>query len=508
MIDFPEFQQEWLTNPPRIVADPLLAGDHPYQCVSLVKRGLEEIDGLNMSNSWWGNAIDYWTKTNPALLATRNKIETQDVEAGDIVILRTNGTQPGDFSGEGHIGWATGQENTTQFELLEQNGATGNGDGGPGDAIRTRWINKSRIAGVLRLKSSTPLPPPPPKWQVVETYSSGKQVKLNKQPTNLWGMNYDFDYMKDHPVEVHNEGEIWTVTNRVHHADGMDYYRREGQVDGFNVVDCDDYTPPPPIPPAGAIAFPTDTTPYTLVVDVPGYLTSNSAANHLGASVNQPAGEYMIFNDRRLDGKLIALNVTKTAGKPGAWINPDDNHEPVPEPEPVPPDSGWVDPRSDSSPQPETVPVTVVEPPKQLKPSQVPIGSEADTTWKSTFKPFHDDRSPEVYELLNGWKMKEYSGIRKGNIQMTIGKHIYVIGTFVKDGVKFYRPRDYKYDEFFDWWYGIPIMDDDLNPLMKRYISVAPKSFTELFHIWRDDIRNLLPEGKTWDVVFGKKKIK
>lgn len=88
--------------------------------------------------------------------------------------------------------------------------------------------------------------PAAPKYEVVETYPDGKQIQLNKQPTNLWGMNYDFDYMKDHPVEVHNQGEIWTVTNKVHHQDGYDYYRRDGQVDGFNVLDCDDYTPPQP----------------------------------------------------------------------------------------------------------------------------------------------------------------------------------------------------------------------------------------------------------------------
>lgn len=92
------------------------------------------------------------------------------------------------------------------------------------------------------------------RYTVVENYPNGKQVKLNKQPTQLWGMNYAFAYMVDHPVETHNQGEVWTVTNKVHHEDGYDYYRREGQVDGFNVLDCDDYTPPaplviPPLPP-------------------------------------------------------------------------------------------------------------------------------------------------------------------------------------------------------------------------------------------------------------------
>lgn len=90
--------------------------------------------------------------------------------------------------------------------------------------------------------------PEPVKYQVVETYSPAKTVQLNKQPTNLWGMNYGFDYMKDHPVEVHNQGEVWDIVDKVSHVDGYYYYRRAGQVDGFNVLDCDDYTPPVQVP--------------------------------------------------------------------------------------------------------------------------------------------------------------------------------------------------------------------------------------------------------------------
>lgn len=89
--------------------------------------------------------------------------------------------------------------------------------------------------------------PAPLKYKVVETYD-GKLVKLNKQPTYLWGMNWDFDYMVKNPVETHSAGETWTITDKVLHNNGSYYYRRPGQVDGFNVVDCDDYTPPVEIP--------------------------------------------------------------------------------------------------------------------------------------------------------------------------------------------------------------------------------------------------------------------
>jgi hypothetical protein len=103
---------------------------------------------------------------------------------------------------------------------------------------------------------------PPPPYRVVESFDPPKWIQLNKD-TNLWGMNYPtFDYMESHPVETgHAAGEKWQVTNKVHHVNGEDYYRREGQVDGFNVKDCDDYTPPAPDEPKLTIVDSTAPTP-------------------------------------------------------------------------------------------------------------------------------------------------------------------------------------------------------------------------------------------------------
>lgn len=106
------------------------------------------------------------------------------------------------------------------------------------------------IAGqrVIEYVADTPAAPVA-KFSVVETYSPAKSIQLNKQPTNLWGMNWDTDFMVANPVEVHNQGEIWDIDNKVLHDNGNYYYRRPGQVDGFNILDCDDYTPPaPPVP--------------------------------------------------------------------------------------------------------------------------------------------------------------------------------------------------------------------------------------------------------------------
>lgn len=118
-----------------------------FQCVDLIKQYLYEKFGLRPGA--WGNAIDYWTKTNPAVLKKFNKVKGSNAKKGDIVILKG---LPGNKYG--HIGIATGRINSKQVEILEQNGSTGNGKGKGGDVIRTRFVDRTRVAGLLRPKST------------------------------------------------------------------------------------------------------------------------------------------------------------------------------------------------------------------------------------------------------------------------------------------------------------------------------------------------------------------
>jgi hypothetical protein len=288
---------------------------------------------------------------------------------------------------------------------------------------------------------TAPTPPAPaaPLYTVTETYPEGKQVKLNKQPTNLWGMNYQFDYMKDHPVEVHNAGEVWAVTNKVHHVNGYDYYRREGQIDGFNVLDCDEIIAVPYKPPTGAVTVPTNLDPYALVVDVAGYSSANDAANHINPKITVPNGQYMKFTE-----KYGMVNVTQVQGKPGSWINPADNVvPPPPAPEPVKP-SEYISPRE---PSVKPVPVPVVPP-------------EVDTSWKATFTSFYpNSRKPIRYIFLEDFELVDLGG--SGN-PMHCGKYgeVSLYGTFVKDGVTYGRPKR-RDDTYFKFYYGIPLTSPD-----------------------------------------------
>jgi hypothetical protein len=287
--------------------------------------------------------------------------------------------------------------------------------------------------------------PPAPKYTVVEVYDTGKLVQLNKQPTNLWGMNYDFDYMKDHPVEVHNQGEIQTVTNKVRHQNGYDYYRRDGQIDGFNVLDCDDYTPPPPRPPDAPLPIPTSTEPYEIVKTIMGFATSNSAANHTDAKAIVDAGTYYVFNTRaNSDGKVIALNVTKTTGKPGSWINPDDNvvdPEP-PKAQPVTVEQIIQNRTPDSYKEPETTPVTVtVKPP-------------SPDAWKK-MTPLNEDRVPELYISMNKTEIhiRDFEQ-KRSPLPLEPLSSLHIIGTFTKDGVIYGRTAKIAKEGL---WYGIPM---------------------------------------------------
>ena len=61
-----------------------MQGTYPGQCVSLISQYLNKCFGL--SPGAWGNAVDYWTNTNPNILTKFNKIPTTSFENGDILV--------------------------------------------------------------------------------------------------------------------------------------------------------------------------------------------------------------------------------------------------------------------------------------------------------------------------------------------------------------------------------------------------------------------------------------
>lgn len=314
--------------------------------------------------------------------------------------------------------------------------------------------------------------PPQPTYQVTETYPTGKQVQLNKQPTNLWGMNYHLDYMVDHPVEVHNQGEIWTVTNKVHHENDYDYYRRDDQVDGFNVLDCDDYTPPPQpyIPPsAPETAKPAEK--YQLVTTLKYYNTlEDIQKDHNAAGTVSPRADgYYVFGAVGIFKNLSTDNQIDQ----NKWINTLDNKKPIQ--------------------------VILDEKPTTTLPSQVKVGTGNDTKWMGSYKSFHPNRSSDLYEVKQHMTMLDYSG-KRNPVALQPGDRINVPGTFIKDGVMFYRSRSSR-DEFFSWYYGISLYDDYGNIQVVKVVETTPKITLKNIVYWvADDLR------RWWDVKKTKEK--
>lgn len=218
-----------------------------YQCVDLIREYLYSEYGMGNSAGGVGYAINYWTNTPQAILEKFDRIETTNVRNGDIVILRTVGHS--DFAIPGHIVIGTGGLTDANFEALEQNGSTGGGSGVGPDAIRTRWIDRSRIAGVLRPKDATP-PPAPAAAYTVEVITE-KKVQLEKYPTMEWDLNKrEWQGFNENPI-THNGGEVVTIRAVARHNLGGIYLMQDPNVArGFNQVDVKDYAEPAPQPPA------------------------------------------------------------------------------------------------------------------------------------------------------------------------------------------------------------------------------------------------------------------
>jgi hypothetical protein len=192
--------------------------------------------------------------------------------------------------------------------------------------------SKSRIDGILVIRVAIPTPPPAPLYSVEPI--TAKLVRTNKSPTYKWGMNFTFDYMKDHKISQRPQGDIFTAVAIVHHSDGYSYYKDDlNDPDGYNILDCDDYTPPPPpyVPPAAPVTVPKVTY-YDLVTTVKYYGTAKGAQNDASPISTLDAGTYVLLASDGTARKLTKKNTDKET----FWINDYDNKIAAAPPEPLP----------------------------------------------------------------------------------------------------------------------------------------------------------------------------
>lgn len=307
-------------------------------------------------------------------------------------------------------------------------------------------------------------PPPSPATPAYTIEHIPERTEQLKVTAHLWDLNQrSWPALVNNPVGTGQAGTQFKTSAIAHQLLGGSYYMLDpnsGQ--GYNIVDCQDAPPPPPPPPpvvAPPVAAPVapsvpNTTPnaplpypgsdekYVLMANVLGFQTSTQAAGHTGTKpVNVPAGSYFIYNRRYLNNdakqKQIAINITKTKGQPGAWINPDDNVlesksaaaalEPAPAPKPAP--------------EPVVTPAAPVISPtlKQLQDNYVPFPKKLD------FSATRDINVPDLSGKSNSMVLPQYA---------TIG----IYGTTTLNGIDYYRAR-IQSDANFDLWYCIEKID-------------------------------------------------
>lgn len=144
-MDYEAFEAQWSSGR---VADPgagseTLPVEKSYTALALVKQFMSELHGVT-DLQHMQTPMSLWSSPTADLLKHFQRLGTTDVVEGDVIILRD------ERHSEGHTGIATGIHNTSQCEIMEQNGDEGSCTGTNGDAIRLRYVDKSNIMGLYR----------------------------------------------------------------------------------------------------------------------------------------------------------------------------------------------------------------------------------------------------------------------------------------------------------------------------------------------------------------------
>jgi hypothetical protein len=409
---FDEFKNKWLGR--RVDYDHVL----DFQCVDLIRQYIYECYDIP-GGGGVPSAINYWTTTPPVLLTKFAQVSNTEAQKGDIVILWG---LPGNANG--HIGIATGALTGTSVEILEQNGQTGNGSGTGGDAIRTRFVSRSRIAGLLRpIVTRAPI-----SRQITDCAPTMKYVA--RPGSRMWNLGLDdWDYMVANPVGIASDDQVFEAqATLIHSAFPQEcyYLPDKNNTVGWNVKDCDVYIPPavPYVPPAPKLeARPVDY--YTVLPDViKFYKNVDDAKDDKGALGVKARGQYI---ELARDG--MAVKLVKNNSDVGAdfWINEYDNKLEVATPS-LPVDII----------QPPSTPVDVVPPP-------APVGHSLRADGKPVMFYANNQVPIDVQDLANPTEvlhMEPYNN----------DQPIPVVQWFEKDGVKYYRAQKVAKA---GWWYGI-----------------------------------------------------
>lgn len=416
---FPEFQAKW-TNPPGQRVD----FDHvfQFQCVDLILQYIYETKGISVGVR--GNAIDYWNSTSPALLTKFTKEATSEVRPGDIAVLSSP------YTTYGHIGIATGVMTGDKFEMLEQNGATGEGTGTGGDSIRLRFVSRARIVGVLRPIPDAPAIPMVSLDRLTQLYREILKREPDVSGIQHYVGHYTEEYVRNDLTNSNDRKSLEAAEAAALAA------RAAAEAEAARIAAQKQAAP------AGALPVPTSTEKYPIKTNLKIYSSKTDAQNRINPKGEiQPGALWYLYFEQ--DG---IYNITQTPGATAnTWINPSDNVE---------------------QPIETTVPIEVKPVIKKSKP-------ETPETIRKSFLPIMPDRSPIECQIKKNVLVIDLLGKGKP-ISAKTGRFINVYGTFEAAGRVYALVKIKNEQTRNNYMYGIPIAShDNLGPFLDDIYKVS-----------------------------------
>lgn len=285
-------------------------------------------------------------------------------------------------------------------------------------------------------KITPPAPAPAAPAYTVSVDPIDKQVTVAPGHSK-WNLDQpNFDAIVANPVGGSPDGPI-TARGLLRRSDVPNYvyYLEDPNVrQGYNTLDCADYTPPPPpvyTPPAAPLPTPLAKT-YTTKVALPTYTSSGAARSRVNPSETLlPQAKYYVWE---VDGIAVNVSISNTTNS-GLWINTLDDEV-----------------RSEPLPTPTPEPI--------LQPTPAPTEPVPDSSSKimASYKWFFQSHKPVTYKIRKDYTVREYVHGRRP-ITIRAGKKIDIYGAFQADGKTYLRPMlDNDLNTHY-YYYGIETSD-------------------------------------------------
>lgn len=176
--------------------------------------------------------------------------------------------------------------------------------------------------------AAPPEPVPAPLWTAEAI--TPKQIKV-KGGSRKWNLGHGtFNDVANNPITVAGDNTVFTATAILHHREipQYNYYLEDANTPhGWNVLDCNDFTPPPPpyVPPAPPIVAPLAER-YTVVTRLMRFEKGTDALTHSNVAGDIEQGQYYVISKLHEAYNLSDDNMKDR----GWWVNTADNKLPEP----------------------------------------------------------------------------------------------------------------------------------------------------------------------------------